>query len=84
MSQWYKNAEGEIKSVWDLKNLRILPKNSPGGLGSRREHWWGCISIDENTSKKLPHFPANVAAALFKGTLMQIWKSTNIFVFIWK
>ena len=41
--------------------------------------------IEEILDKKV-HFLCSVLLEniLFKGTLMQIWKSTNIFVFIWK
>ena len=36
--QWkHKKAKAERKSVRDLKNLRVLPKSSAEGLGSRRD-----------------------------------------------
>ena len=39
----------------DPKNLCILPGNSAEGLGSRRECYWGYISIYENALKKFLH-----------------------------
>ena len=33
----------------------ILPENSAEGFGSRREYFWGYISIDQNAPKKWPH-----------------------------
>ena len=36
--QWkHKQAKAKRKSVRDLKNLRVLPKSSAEGLGSRRD-----------------------------------------------
>ena len=35
----------------DLKNVRILLQNSAEGLGFRREHCWGYISVCGNTPK---------------------------------
>ena len=45
------------KSARNLKNLCILSENSAEGLGSRREHCWGYVSIYENIPEKLLHLP---------------------------
>ena len=44
----------------------ILLENSAEGLGSRREHCWGYISI--YTGEKLPQLPLKVAATLLSGS----------------
>ena len=38
-----------------IRKFYTLLKNSAGGLGFRREHCWGYVSIYENAPKKLLH-----------------------------
>ena len=39
MSWQHKKAKAARYSAWGLQNLRILPENLAGGLGSSRERW---------------------------------------------
>ena len=60
-------------STWGLKNLCILSENLAGGLGSRREYYWGCVSTFENTLEKLilkSIFPLKVALTLLSGSYL--------------
>ena len=43
---------------------------------------WTNITTGEQ--KKLENFKGYFCFGILKGTLMQTWKSTNIFVFVWK
>ena len=37
------------------KEFMHFAGNLAEGLGSRREHCWGYVSVFENTTKRLPH-----------------------------
>ena len=52
-----QKGPSQKKSAKDLKNLSILPGNSAEGLWSRRECYWGYVSIYENTPKKAASSP---------------------------
>ena len=55
MNQRYndnKKTKAERKSASDFENLRILLENSAEGLGSRRERYWGYVSV--STPEELP------------------------------
>ena len=56
--------------------------------GLQQEKKWVHINFDRRdlTSARKSHpSPDNYwETFVFKGTLMQIWKSANVFVFIWK
>ena len=41
----HKKAKVAKYSATDLKDLCILSENSADGLGSRRECWWGYVSL---------------------------------------
>ena len=49
----HKKAKAERKSSRNCKNFHVLPENLAKGLGSRREHCWGYVSIYENTPGNL-------------------------------
>ena len=48
-----QKAKAARYSATDLKNLCILPENSIGGLGSRRDCCWSYIPVFEDSPKKL-------------------------------
>ena len=77
-----KKAKAKRKSARHIKNLHILPGNSAEDLGSRREHWWGYISMYENTPKKLLRLPPKVFVTTLlsgsrKGTIGS-WQSHSL------
>ena len=74
-----QKTKAKRKSSWDLKNLCILPENLAEGLGSRREHCWGDVSIYGNTPKKLLQCPQKVATIyLVVQGRMQLEHSSHI------
>ena len=68
MSQIYNNNSKRPKPQENqLESLEISSRefmhfagNSAEGLGSRRKHCWGYVSVFENTPKKLPHLSPKI------------------------